>query len=128
MIKTLQAIMFKRQNVIITINIILIIVGLYTYIELYNPFFFRFTNEAYQPKGGDYLTEGLFTVLIHFLNLFVFYTFNIVWAIRGFLQKKIRNSVISILAMLLMLSISLFFKQSTAKPEIKIEEVSPSTS
>ncbi|MFK7833678.1 MAG: hypothetical protein AB8B52_10410 [Winogradskyella sp.] len=117
--------MFKKQNIVITINAILLLIGLYTYIELYNPSLLKFTDEPYVPKGGDYLTEGLFTALIHYVNLFAFYTFNIIWMIRGFIYKKYRNSIISFIAILIMLSIGFWMNKNTSyeAEQLKVEEV-----
>lgn len=116
--------MIKNNKKLIIINCVLIAIAIGTYISLYNPSLLRFSNEPYVPKGGDYLTDGIFTLLIHYLSLFIFYVLNVVSVIQGLLKKNKKPVFISIAFIVLMITIRFMIVSTTSIDQsIEIQEI-----
>lgn len=115
--------MMKNFKTIILTNSIMIIIGIFTYISIYNPSMLKFSSEEYVSRGGDYLTEGLFTYLIHYVNLFVFYLVNSIFAIRHFTQKNMKGVMVALIYIVLMLGISFWVDNASNQQEIQVEEL-----
>jgi len=103
---------------LILVNIILLLIAIYTFLSLYNPSVLHFINSDYVngkyiPKGGNHLTDEIFLSLFHYLNLILFYILNIVYFIRSIKEKYIKGIIITIISILLMLSIYSLTKKFT---------------
>ena len=100
----------------------MLFLALYTYISIYAPSLLKFSNEEYVPTGGDHLTDGLFLGLLHYVNLFFFYAFNIGFMIRSFIKKQTKGVLIAAISIVLMLGIHLWKSNVTSNNPIQVEE------
>ena len=110
----------------IIINVIMLLIALYTFISLYKPSILHFidsdyVNGKYVSKGGDHLTDELFLGLFHYLNLLVFYILNIVFLIKNFRKTHTKGIVVAIFSILLMLGIFTWKKSITKNNNQVIE-------
>jgi hypothetical protein len=116
----------KKQ--IIIINVIMLLIALYTFLSLYKPSLLHFIdsnyiNGKYVSKGGDHLTDELFLILFHYLNILVFYILNTVHLIKSIRKRHTKGIVIAIISILLMLSFYTW-KKSITKNQFQLNNLS----
>jgi len=107
-----------KNKKLIIINVIMLLIALYTFLSLYKPSVLHFmdsdyVNGKYVPKGGDHLTDEIFLGLFHYLNLLIFYIINTVYLIKSFRKKHTKGIVIAILSIVLMLGFYTWKKSIT---------------
>ena len=115
-----------KNKTLIKVNIILLLIALYTFITLYKPSILHFidsdyVNGEYVPKGGDHATDELFLGLFHYLNLLIFCILNAASIIKSLRKKNNKGIVIAILSILFMLGIYTW-KKSITKNQIQVIE------
>ncbi len=104
----------------------MLLIALYTFLSLYKPSMLHFidsdyVNGKYVSKGGDHLTDELFLILFHYLNILVFYILNIVYLIRSIKKRHTKGVVIAIILISLMLGLYIW-KKSITKNQYQVME------
>ena len=94
----------KALKIISIGNSIAIILVIYMYIMRYFPSLLTFSNEAYVKKGGDFLTEDLFSILLLYGTLVLFYIFNIGLLIWAVVRKNNKIIAVALLFTILMIA------------------------